>query len=135
MNLNTMMRDGMSAAIGKSIDVEMNKMIFEETYKNKAVMKPNVCCMCDGLLKVNEIERIPVTKLKASKAVTLKNYRAKEQDFPQEIAKSYIYYGPGHEPWMKTHLLSPLGPVLRERQNRFCAVNHVSMQLREKRME
>ena len=49
------------------INSRIDKLLFIQNNNDKVVLKPNVCCICDKLLKYNKINYITQTLWEANK--------------------------------------------------------------------
>ena len=100
--------------IKEKINSRLDKLLFVQNNNNKFELKSNVCCICDELLKYNEINYITQTLLEANKNICCKWKRIDDNidtDIKQQLLSYYSYDGPFSTNWMsdkkEEYLISP----------------------------
>ena len=96
------------------INSRLDKLLFIQNNNDKVVLKPNICCICDELLKYNEVNYITQNSLEINKQLCCKWKRLDNDidlNVKQQLISYYSYNGPYLSNWMSNrkeeYLISP----------------------------
>ena len=92
--------------IVESINADVERLYITEAGSERRgmpVLKPNVCCCCDRLLRPRDISYISVDDLRSNS----KSLRCVRNNVDNLLIQNYRYNGKGKKSFMKTLLMSP----------------------------